>query len=248
MIWAVLMLVSFTSVYSFFAEESHLRGCRQDRSAEIAELLKQLAPGEIEESPGVVILGPTEEITEKVRRRLAVIANESAESRASVIRALTNVLNTPDEDRDIARTTRWNVAVSLLGELKATEAIRDLVRNLNRTGEAVLTRPRIRPVEKALIRIGEPAIPILVEALSQPDLRREATSTLGEIGQPALNRLLDALSHGSPPVRGGAALALSRIGGANARDAIQRALRAETNEEVKKELEEALRYMRPVEK
>jgi HEAT repeat protein len=212
----------------------------QDRSSEIAELLKQLAPG--------VIGVPASDTIERVRTQLLLIADESPTSRKNAIDALRVVLNNPKSEFQVAAVYRWRIAVGLLGELKAIEAIDDLVRNLNWTGESAPVRHP--PVRAALVRIGEPAIPRLLSALSARDefIRSEASEALGEIGDPAIVGLLEALSDGEPSARAGAAHALARIGGARARQAIESALRVETDQEVKKQLEYAVEYIDHVER
>ena len=221
---------------------------RQDRSSEIADLLKQLAPGVIEERNGVLILGPSAGVVERVRNQLILITTESLESRSAVIRALTAILNNPKSEWEVVTVSRWRIAVALLGDLKATEAIGDLIRNLDHTG--VEGSPVRHPVVRtALVHIGQPAIAPLLSALSDSNqgIRREASEALGEIGSPAVEGLLNALSNGGPAVRAGAVVALSRIGGARARSAIETAIGSETDENVKKELGFAVVYMNHME-
>lgn len=100
----------------------------------------------------------------------------------------------------------------------------------------------LAPVRTALVRIGELAVPRLLSALSDPNesLRREASEALGEIGEPSVDGLLDVLAHAGSFARASAAHALARIGGVRVRDAIEIALRAETDEEAKKQLEYAV--------
>jgi hypothetical protein len=81
--------------------------------------------------------------------------------------------------------TKWVAAVRLLGELRATEAIDALVENLDQSGQnAVTLSINFRPVRGAVIKIGEPAIPRLISALSnpKPSIRYEAAWALNEIG------------------------------------------------------------------
>jgi len=58
---------------------------------------------------------------------------------------------------------------------------------------------------------------------------------------------LEALSRGGPSTRSGAALALSRIGGERACAAIENALQVETDDEVKRDLADAVAYINHVE-
>jgi hypothetical protein len=92
--------------------------------------------------------------------------------------------------------------VRLLGDLRAREAVDALVTRLHLTGDCgVVFSISYRPVARAVQKIGEPAIPRLIEALSE---RRStifvlAASTLAEIGQPAVARLRETLRGGEAP-------------------------------------------------
>jgi|SRR5215813_3284519 len=241
----LLVLLSYGQMHGALNSSWRSGGTKQNHSNEIADLLKQLTPAEAFKE--FVINPPDSDTMERVRARLVLIANESPDSRKSVISALIVVLNHPKTAEDFNTVDQWKFAVKLLGELKAVEAIDDLVNLLDRTGEdSPVRRP---PVRTALARIGKPAIPQLIAALinSNEVIRREASEALGEIGDPALDDLVNVLSRGGPSTRSGAALALSRIGGTRARTAIENALNVETDDEVKNQLAEAVDYIRHVE-
>ena len=214
----------------------------QDRSAEIANLL---AP-QTTNGKEVWSYAPGPATLEEVRPKLIQIANQSPGSRKSVIDALIRVLNDPKEEFDMA-VYRWRFAAALLGELKATEAIDDLIRNI--TWTSYHGWPRIYPVRAALIKIGEPAIPRLLVALSDSnEMRRwEASEALGEIGGPCVDGLLDVLARAGPHARSWAAHALALVGNARGREAIELALSVETDAEAKKHLEYAISHMDHVE-
>lgn len=220
----------------------------QDRTEEIANLLKNLAPGLMDLTREVRIGPPGPETTERIRARLILIANESPESRRSVIDALIPVLNDPKMELNFAEVGRWRVAVALLGELNATEAIEDLVRNINWTSYDFSPRPH-PPVRAALVRIGEAAVASLLRALADPNeaVRRESSDALSEIGAPSVDGLLDVLARSVPRARVCAAWALARIGGARAREAIVIALNLEPDGGVKEHLENAVEYIDHVE-
>jgi hypothetical protein len=216
----------------------------QDRSQEIVNLLKELAPGALAHYSDVWISPPESSTIERVRVRLIQIAKESPSSRKSVITALIAVLNNPKGDFDFGDVERWRIAVALLGELRAREAIDDLVRNINWTSYNSVPHPP-PPVRTALVRIGAPAVPRLLSLLSDPNefTRLEASETLGEIGEPSLDGLLEVLERAGPSTRAASAHAVGLIGGARARDAIEKALSLETDILVREELEYAVKTM-----
>ena len=221
---------------------------RQERYREITDLLNQLAPRLTDHRENVWVGVPWDERVQRVRTQLILIANESPELRKSVINALISVLNDPKDQFNLAGAERWRVSVALLGELNATEAIDDLVRNINWTSYSFLPHPP-SPVRTALVRIGKPAVPRLLTALSEPSqfFPFEASETLVEIGVPSVDGLIGVLGRGEPSARRAAAHTLARIGGARAREGIEVALRVETDEETKKNLESAIGLMDHVE-
>lgn len=239
MILAVIVVLSWGLTGLHLGQDLASGVARQDRSSEIADLLKHLTPA------AYLLNGvPHSDTIDRVRAQLVLIANQSPDSRKSVIDALIRVSNDPKTEFDVDEVDRWRVAVALLGELNATEAIDDLVRNINWTGHDTgpIAHP---PVRTALVRIGKPAVPRLLSALSDPNgsVRREASEALGEIGEPSVGGLVGVLARAGPLARASAADALARIGGARAREAIEIALRLETDVEAKKRLEYAVGYM-----
>lgn len=219
----------------------------QDYRREIDSLLRELIPVATTTAKNIVIQGPSSETQQRVLGGLSGIASESQESRSQVIESLIGVLEDPVSKGESAIAPRWTTAVNLLGDLRATEAIEVLVRNLDETGQnGVVISLHYRPVARALAAIGAPAIPRLIEALSdeKPDLRSEAASTLARIGSPAINKLKEALHQGSADTKGGAALALAWIGGPEAEAAIKHAIETETDQEALSKLMDALKEMR----
>lgn len=219
----------------------------QDYRRQIDTLLRKLNTSVIKEESNSVTLGPSSETQEEVAAGLKRLATESAEARSEVIDSLIKIMEDPAELRPdlgaFGSALRWTAAVNVLGEIRATEAIDILVRNLDQTGEfGTISSIHYRPVTSALRKIGEPAVPRLIEALSErkPSVRVQAASTLAAIGQPAVAKLREALRNGGANIRGGAALALGWIGGDESKAAIDRAIRKETDQSALKDMKYAL--------
>jgi hypothetical protein len=129
-------------------------------------------------------------------------------------------------------------------ELKLPESIRQKIAESNRAAseskpmtplptvpsDGISSRFTVRPFEDwtmreaaavALSRIGEPAVPALVEALKSPDpnIRQQAADTLARIGPAAANAvpaLTGLLEDPDPRVKKSAVRALGQIGPAAA--------------------------------
>lgn len=216
----------------------------QNNQEEVATLLHTLCPLEVDEPLALVMTAPSEEIRSNVGKRLRGIAEESSQSRSQVIEALIQVVeHGPFREGSVAY--RWIIAVKLLGELRATESIDTLVKNIGQTGDHMSSSMHYGPVEIALSDIGEPAIPRLLEALSddEPMIRQRAISTLARIGTPALPKLEEALLSLNADTKCGAAWALAWIGGEEARFAIEGTIAIERDEAVWVKLNEALKEM-----
>jgi HEAT repeat protein len=216
---------------------------------EIQSLLKLLIAVETTEGQKTVIKGPSLNTQQHVRDRLQQLANESSESRAVVIDALIRILEDPNLREEFVTAHRWTTAVYVLGELRAIEGIEQLVKSLDHTGEnGIISSIHYRPVTSAIAKIGEPAIPRLIEALSdeKEGTRHHAASALARIGRQTIVKLREALHYGSAETKGGAALALAWIGGDEARAAVEHAIESETDEEALSKLKEGLKEMRRV--
>ena len=109
----------------------------------------------------------------------------------------------------------WYAASDMLGMLKATEAIDVLIRYLDFSDRITGLSISHRPAVKALVQIGDAAVPRLTHALFNKD----------------------------SPTRGQAAEALGHIGGGSARRGLRRALRTETNAYVIDGIKRALKLM-----
>jgi HEAT repeat protein len=106
----------------------------------------------------------------------------------------------------------WYDAARILGALRATEAIDLLIKYLDFSDAIVRFAVSRRPAVHALIQIGEPAVPKLINALL--DRKRE--------------------------IRRNAAEALGFIGGRQAREGLLRALITENDEGITREINRAL--------
>src|SRR5262245_20611263 len=139
---------------------------QQNYRDEIEYLLKSLCPANVDK-PGRVLIGdPSDETQEYVQRRLFELAVDSDESRLQVVEALIRVVENGSATEGGLIPHRWTMAVNLLDDLRVTEAIDALVKNISDTGEIhIVLSIHYRPVITALSKIGEPAIPRLIEAL-----------------------------------------------------------------------------------
>lgn len=123
----------------------------------------------------------------QARRELGVLARESEESRAQVIRELTALVERSNAHLRLTSGVHydaWSFAVEMLGDLKATESLDALVSCIEcNDGTAGLSFDRY-PVLKAVVALGPAAVPKLTEALSneRPATRKFAALALGEIG------------------------------------------------------------------
>jgi HEAT repeat protein len=106
----------------------------------------------------------------------------------------------------------WQEACDVFGRLKATEAIDLLIERLGWSSGS--TSSMSSPGADALILIGQPSVHKLSEALLR--------------------------SNASPAVRYYATVALGEIGGPRARDALNLALKVETERGIKRTMEEYL--------
>lgn len=172
------------------------------------------------------------------------MANQSADARSAVIQVLINVVDDEVNREEALLSTKWTASVEVLGELQALEAIDALVKYLTASGLALTIEPHPRPAKDALLKIGKPAIPRLIQALStEGAIRYEAIDTLAEIEPVAVPQLIEALANANPYIRGGAAVALGMIGGQAAKDAINQALKKETNSKAEADFKYALDYI-----
>ena len=236
--WQYRNYVAYRQVKLQIERENKLKSELLMRQHEIDSLLNTfLPPKTAEGNPGLSECADRE--TSHVRDELPRISNQSSRARSQVIEALIGILEKAPEYHCVFYAEPWSTAVYTLGNLKATEAIDVLVRNLDVTGTFLATAGT-HPVEDALFKIGEPAVPRLIEALSdeRPWVRLDATSTLASIGQPAFVKLQEAMHNGSAETKGGAALALAWFGGTKARIAIEQAVKEESDQEALKKFKD----------
>jgi HEAT repeat protein len=158
---------------------------------------------------------------ENAEHELIRLALRSSENRHAVISALLKSVENIDELNGshtvLAKSFPfWSSVTAILGKVKATEAINVLIRCVHCSNgyTGSLGEP---PASMALIEIGAPAIPQLSEAL-----------------------LKDPNGYKRVKI----ALCLGRIGGSKARLALERALRSETEKDVRDRIEFVLTGMR----
>ena len=234
--WQYRNYVAYRQIKLQIDRENKLKSELLIRQHEIDSLLSTLVPAKTAERDASFFecIGPK---TSHVLDELLRISNKSPQARSQVIATLVRVLEKSPEYHGCIVSEPWTTAVYTLGDLKATEAINVMVRNLDETGSLMVTLG-YRPVLGAVVKIGEPAVPRLIEALDdeRPWVRLEATSALTCIGQPAFGKLEEAMRNGSPEKKAGAALALAWMGRTESRLAIERAVKEETDPEALKKL------------
>jgi hypothetical protein len=242
MLLNILLLLSLALSGAQAHEEKRDRSVTENDIAEAKELLRQIP------WPDSIIDGvPHSDRIDRIREQLLLLAKRSDASRKSVIDLLVLVLKQERVAVDFDEMNRWRFAAALLGELNATEAIDDLVRSIQRP-HAI--EPNLEASDRyALVRIGAPAVPRLLRALSESNTYFPwvIAETLSQIGTPAVDGLLSILAEGQPVARAGAAYALARIGGPKVRDAIKWALHVENDSDAAKYLEDAIKLLEHVE-
>ena len=140
--------------------------------------------------------------TECVVNEFVTLSSQSVEFRQLAIQELLKIVNDYKEARTPEEYSLWNGAVLTLGKLKAIEAIDSLGNCLDCNNKLAGYTLERYPAAYTISKIGKPAIPKLLEILSQkPEEHR-------------LNRFL-------------AVIALSRIAGKEEKEALNRFLKIE---------------------
>jgi hypothetical protein len=133
------------------------RATRQQRR-EIVGLINRLARAS---------RGQDDAEPDEFEARLLTIAQKSPGDRTEIIKVLLKRLNSPKEKDRIGADGFWLSACTVLGRLKATEAVDLLVSMLGvSTGIASKTWSS-RPAAYGLALIGEAAVPKIAEALNE---------------------------------------------------------------------------------
>ena len=191
-----------------------MRSVSAQSGSDIPQLIGQLNPKIVDG----VIKGPRGEVQTQVKQKLLILAQESPELRDKVIHALIDVLEDLSRHKKFTGYSAvWFCASDLLGELAAVEALDILVRHLDYNPGHTTLSLSMWPTVRAVIKIGEPAIPKLEEAL----FKAESSFTY----------------------RSNAAKALGMIGGNRAKEILERASSTETNEYVLREIANSLSYI-----
>jgi hypothetical protein len=133
---------------------------------------------------------------EVARLRLVNTARLSTTCRAEVISSIIKTMDKPQLDvyRDF---NLWRYGANLLGDLKASEGLDLLIRNLSFTDDSSINLTHY-PAMEGVIKIGLPAIPKLAVALRQSSditYRYNAVFCIAQIGGPeAIQELRTAIS------------------------------------------------------
>jgi HEAT repeat protein len=129
------------------------------------------------------------------KNRIIMAAKQSAENRNIIVRRLIRLLeeNAAPENSN-PNTGAWYASAAALGELKATEAIEVLAQNLDYNNGVHGLSLAHYPAIKALIDIGNPAVPRLTQVLFEhedPMMRECAARTLAHIGGKEVREILE---------------------------------------------------------
>jgi hypothetical protein len=138
----------------------------------------------------------------QITTRLVRFAKASEQNRSEVINALTKLLDdVAINDGFGSHAEAWHTASEVLAEVNAIEALDVLIRHLNYTDLVAGFSLRSTPVLRAVLSMGKAAIPKLATALSEAPTN----------------------------IRACAVMAIGAIGGREGRDALENALRTETD-------------------
>jgi len=150
-------------------------------------------------------------------KRLLILARITPECRAKTIEELVLAMNKPHLDFQADRPSffQWSTAASVLGELKAVEALDFLIDHSNLNDGEFSASMSHQPAIGAIIKMGSAAVP----------------------------KLSDALKHNqNREIRLAVALCLSAIGGQEATEALKQALATESDKCVRRFVELSLAY------
>jgi hypothetical protein len=136
-------------------------------------------------------------------------SNKSVTARATLIKALLPSIKGPNRSVEFMRNPdlykQWGPVVELLGTIRAVEAIDDLIECLDCNTGLFSLSPDTFPATRAIIRIGDQAIPALSRAIEEDRIKLKIYL---------------------------AAVALSQIGGEKALAILERAARREKDKEL----------------
>src|SRR5262249_31027706 len=168
-----LLLLAFVALPAFSPQQTVSKELHQtllqapvfaQDDDEISYLLRQLYDRVVIDDSVTRIDSPSREDQNEICRRLIRIADESKEARSRVVQNLIGELKKPEAREGLGIAIPWLNVVSVLGKLKAVEAIDTLVRNICYTGQnGIIISIHFRPTLSAVVRIGEAAIPRLIE-------------------------------------------------------------------------------------
>jgi HEAT repeat protein len=175
----------------------------------LTRLTRQARESSIEDLPRMIenLYSKNQEDRRLTKLQILTIAKVSEENRVKISHELTALLS-----QKATPAATWYDVADVLGELKATEAIGEFVKQLDYNDGTVGLSLAHWPAARALIKIGDAAVPELARALNE----------------------------GTVSIRGFAALALGQIGGSQAKQALERALGTERDESVRASIQRSL--------
>jgi hypothetical protein len=152
--FAVVLLLSLSMIWGIRAWDNR----KTDR--EIAALTDQLVYRTVGDT---IVISPTWEEHQKEIDALLAIARRSRDSRTRVIRAVLSIQGDHS----------WASVAKVLGDLKAVEGTEFLIRHAHVDAWVWYSMggsfESHYPAARALVEIGDPAVPKLIEALAKED-------------------------------------------------------------------------------
>ena len=170
----------------------------QPHNSEVARLLKELCPEMLYDTKDE----KDEETRNSAKKELLALAAGSVELKAEIIHFIGEILDT--SGLHLINPNLWHDTSDLLSELGGPESIDILIKHLDYTDVLLTLTLGNKPTIKAVIRINEPAVP----------------------------KLIDALMHGGTDIKASAAFTLSEIGSDQAKAGLERALKVEKDESI----------------
>jgi len=173
-----LVLILMLSGLAESSPHTYTRPTRQARGSSIKDLPRMIE----------ALYSKNQEDRRLTKLQILTIAKESQENRVTISHELTPLLS----QRQTPTATWYDVA-DLLGDLRATEAIGELARQLDYNDGIFGLSDSHWPAVRALIKIGNAAVPELSRALREgkASIKWHAAMALGSIGGSEAKRALE---------------------------------------------------------